>query len=66
MTAPHSVDINRRLIGLYVYCDLCEPQIVGDTLSPLLRIVDSKGKDEQKIVNIVSPKTFYSNEEEIH
>ena len=50
MTAPHSVDINRGLTGLYVYCDLCEPQIVGDTLVPRLRILDSKGNDGQNIV----------------
>ena len=50
MTALHSVDINRGLTALYVYCNLCEPQIVGDTLAPLLRIIDSKGKEGQNIV----------------
>ena len=53
MTAPHSVAIN-RLTDLYVYCNLCEPQIVGDTLAPLLRIVDSKGKDGQNIVKFLT------------
>ena len=54
MTAPHSVDINRGLIALYAYCDLSEPQIVGDTLAPLLKTVDSKGKDGQNIVKCYS------------
>ena len=58
MTAPHSVDINRGLTALYVYYDLCEPQIVGDTLAPLLRIVDSKGKDGQKIVKFYGQPHF--------
>ena len=58
MTAPHAVDINRGITGLYVYCDLCEPQIVGDSLSPLLRIVDSKGKDGQLIVKMYNQPHF--------
>ena len=58
MTAPHSVDINRGLTALYVYCNLCEPQIVGDTLAPLLRIVDSKGKDGQNIVKFYGQPHF--------
>ncbi|GFT46960.1 uncharacterized protein F54H12.2 [Trichonephila clavipes] len=33
----------------YVYSDLISPQIVGDTLAPLLRIVRTKGKDGETI-----------------
>ena len=58
MIAPYSVDINRGLTALYVYCDLCEPQLVGDTLAPLLRIVDSKGKDGQNIVKFYGQPHF--------
>ena len=29
---------------LYVYYDVIEPQVVGDTLTPLLRIVPMEGK----------------------
>ena len=58
MTESHSVDINRGLTALYVYCNLCKPQIVGDTLAPLLRIVDSKGKDGQNIVKFYGQPHF--------
>ena len=57
-TAPHSVDINRGLTALYVYCNLWESQIVGDILAPLLRIVDSKGKDGQNIVKFYGQPHF--------
>ena len=40
-----AVNLNRSLPSLYVYCDLVEPQFVGDSLSPLLRIVNIQGKD---------------------
>ena len=60
MTALHTVEINRGLTALYVYCNLCEPQIVGDTLAPLLRIVDSKGKDGQNIVQFYGIPHFVS------
>ena len=34
-------DINLSLPSqMYVYCDLVEPQLVGDTMAPLLKIID--------------------------
>ena len=30
--------------SLYVYCDVIEPKVVGDSQTPLLRIVPAKGK----------------------
>lgn len=38
------VNIKRDLESLFVYCDLVEHQIVGDTMVPLLRIVPVRGK----------------------
>ena len=58
MTALHSVDINKGLTALYMYCNLCEPQTVEDTLALLLRIVDSKGKDGQIIVRFYGQPHF--------
>lgn len=43
-TAPLNYDISRGFYSLYVYCNLCEPQIVGDVNVPLLRTVAIRGK----------------------
>jgi hypothetical protein len=37
--ASYQPDITRGFNTLYVYCSICEPQIVGDTYAPLLRTV---------------------------
>lgn len=41
----HVVDIRQGFYSLYLYCSLIEPHMVGDTLTPLLRIVPIRGKD---------------------
>ena len=41
--APYIYDINKGFHSLYVYCNVCEPQIVGDAYVPLLRNVAIKG-----------------------
>lgn len=38
-------DPNFDLKLLYIYSDIAEPQIVGHTVSPLLRVIPVKGKD---------------------
>ena len=43
---------------MYVYCDLVEPQIVGDVQSPLLKIVSVEGNDGE-IVNVHYSRPFY-------
>lgn len=43
---------------MYVYCDLVEPQIVGDVQAPLLKIVTVEGKDGE-IVNAHFPRPIY-------
>ena len=50
--APYIADINRGFHSLYVYCSICEPQIVGDAYVPLLRtvyITGSQGDTVNKI-----------------
>ena len=42
-------DVNRGFYTLYVYCSLCEPQVVGDYYVPLLRAVAIKGDDGEII-----------------
>ena len=38
--------------SLYVYCDLAEPRVVGDSLVPLLRIVPVEGHHGELITRI--------------
>ena len=40
----HRHDMSRGFHSLYVYCSICEPQIVGDVKVPLLRTVALQGK----------------------
>ena len=42
--AVYEPDMRGGLESLYVYCDLVDPQIVGDTMEPLLRILPVVGK----------------------
>ena len=37
-------DMRGGMDSLHVLCDLCEPQIVGDSMDPLLRIIPVSGK----------------------
>lgn len=48
-TAKGEADLEHGLHNLYVYCDIIQPQYVGDALVPLLRIVPVEGKDGQRI-----------------
>jgi len=44
---------------IYVYCDLVEPQLVGDTVAPLLKIVNIDTNDykygSHKVVHFITP-----------
>lgn len=46
---------------IYVYCDIVEPQIIGDVVAPLLRIVSTKAEINQFGLNInhVFNRPFY-------
>ena len=45
----HVVDVNQGFYSLYVYCNLIEPWLVGDSRAPLLRIVPIEGHSGQMI-----------------
>lgn len=45
ITGKELADTKRGLHSMYVYCDLVEHQLVGDSLVPLLRIVAVRGKN---------------------
>ena len=48
-TADREADLDHGFHDLYVYCDIIQPQYVGDALVPLLRIVPVEGKDGERI-----------------
>ena len=58
-TSTQVVDINHGFCGLYVYCSVVEPQMVGDTSSPLLRVVPIKHEQMGRIVTQTYEKIFY-------
>ena len=45
----HVVDVNQGFYSLYVYCNLIEPWLVGDSRAPLLCIVPIEGHGGQMI-----------------
>ncbi|GFY77352.1 uncharacterized protein TNIN_5261 [Trichonephila inaurata madagascariensis] len=47
--SPYIADPNASFPLIYVYCDLIEPQIVGDVQAPLLKIVKVEGKDGEVV-----------------
>ena len=48
-TAEKEADLDHGFHDLYVYCDIIQPQYVGDALVPLLRILPVEGKDGERI-----------------
>lgn len=71
--SPRAPNINLGMYSLYVYCDLVQSQLVGDTQVPLLRIVPIEGKHGDVITRTyqspqylpVSRKNFESIEVDI-
>ncbi|GFY50519.1 putative uncharacterized transposon-derived protein F54H12.3 [Trichonephila inaurata madagascariensis] len=56
--SPYIADPNASFPLIYVYCDLIEPQIVGDVQAPLLKIVKVEGKDGE-VVNAHYTRPHY-------
>ena len=56
--SPFVADLNAAFPFMYVYCDLVEPQIVGDIQAPLLKIVKVEGKDGE-VVNTHYTRPYY-------
>ena len=44
------IDLRGGFDSMYVYCDIVEPQIVGDCLTPLLRVVNVEGSHDDVLV----------------
>ena len=56
MKSDYRHDISRGFHSLYVYCSICEPQIVGDVKVPLLRTVALQGeRGEHVTITYSSP-----------
>lgn len=53
-TALHPFDISRGFYSLFVYCNVVEPQIVGDVYVPLLRTVAINGERGAYVVKTYS------------
>lgn len=47
--SPFVADPHADFKLIYIYTDIVEPQIVGDTVAPLLRVVPVKGQDGEMI-----------------
>jgi len=48
--APFRHDISRGFHSLYIYCNICEEQIVGDVYAPLMRSVALNGKRGDHVI----------------
>ena len=46
----HKADVKHGFYTMFVYCSLCEPQVVGDHYVPLLRNVNIAGRDGDVIL----------------
>ena len=49
--SPISPDLNQGFTSLYVYCSLCEPRLVGDSLVRLLRVIPIRNVKREKDVS---------------
>ena len=53
VTSDSPIDLRGGFDCMYVYCGIVEPQIVGDCLTPLLRVINVEGKQDDVVA-----KTF--------
>jgi len=52
-------DINRGVTVIYVYYDILEYVLVGDTKAPLLRLVPADGPNGESIYKVFDEKSFF-------
>ena len=57
--AEHPVSIYENLHLVYVYCDLLEQVLVGDTKAPLLRIIDRTSPEKSNVMHVASNPVQY-------
>ena len=58
-TAVYKADLNRGNYAMFVYCDIVEPILVGDSLVPLLRTTHLTSSEHGAIVNQVFNPPLY-------
>ena len=46
---------NGHIYSVYIYCDILEHSVVGDTRAPLLRIIDKPAKSHGNVHRILNP-----------
>jgi hypothetical protein len=56
--APNIADIDAGFHSLYVYTDVIEPQLVGDSVVPLLRVVDFSKRSSGNVTVIFKSPYF--------
>ncbi len=57
VTAPREADLENGFHNLYIYCDVIQAQLVGDSQVPLLRIVPVEGNDGERVTRaFVNPQ----------
>jgi len=57
--AEHPVSTYENLHLVYVYCDLLEQVLVGDTKAPLLRIIDRTSPDKSNVTHVTFNPLLY-------
>jgi len=55
ITADRAMSFFGNINSLYVYCDLLEAVLVGDTKAPLLRIVDKPHRLHRNVHSVLNP-----------
>ena len=53
-------DIQRGVYSMYVYCDVCKENVVGDTKLPLLQIVPIRGDHGDYVCKCYETHIHYS------
>lgn len=59
LIASHSINFMRGINSIYVYCDLCEESIVGNTRAPLLRVIHFQRNKYNDCVNILYNTPYF-------
>lgn len=60
VVAERVVDTDLGFYSLFVYCDLVEPNVVGNSLVPLLRIIRVRGKDGDTLSRTFENPLYFS------
>ena len=55
ITADRAMSFFGNINSLYVYCDLLETVLAGDTKAPLLRIVDKPHRLHRNVHSVLNP-----------